>query len=301
MAARVQDMITKAKAFKPSQVTYKPATVNKRGGKNVQLQLNGQPIVIQFPLMMTWGVNERVDDDSGKVSYDLALQFKANQSRSEDAFRAALAELNEKVLDDAVRNSKEWFGKSKTSKAVLTELMYPILKYPKDKATGELDYTRDPTLKLKVPYWDGKFTCELYDMNKAPLYVPQRNSLDAGPQGDKTPVDFIPKASHVRGLLQCTGLWFAGGRFGVTWKLVQAAVRPPLRLVGAGKCHIEDDSDDEEIAEQIEKQEAESKDNGPSFDSEDDDDSEEEETVVAPEPAPKKKKVVRRRKKKGDA
>ena len=45
---------TKAKEFTPSDVTYKPPIVNKRGGKNVQVQLNGQPLVLQIPLMLTW-------------------------------------------------------------------------------------------------------------------------------------------------------------------------------------------------------------------------------------------------------
>ena len=71
---------TKAKEFTPSDVTYKPPIVNKRGGKNVQVQLNGQPLVLQIPLMLTWGLNERVDEDSGRVSYDIALQFDPHTS-----------------------------------------------------------------------------------------------------------------------------------------------------------------------------------------------------------------------------
>jgi hypothetical protein len=66
------DSITKAKQFNPSKVTYRAPLVNKRGGKSVQCQLNGAPIVLQFPLMLTWGVNERVDEQSGRVSYDMA-------------------------------------------------------------------------------------------------------------------------------------------------------------------------------------------------------------------------------------
>ena len=58
----------------------------------------------------------------------------------------------------------------------------------------------------------------------------------------------MPKASHVKGLVRCNGMWFAGGKCGVTWQLVQIQVRPPTRLVGSGNCHIMDDSDDDEIA-----------------------------------------------------
>ncbi len=303
------DLITKAKTFTPSKVTYKPAKPNTRGGKNVQCQLNGNPIVLQFPLMLTWGVNERVDESSGRVSYDMALQF-AKGTRSVELFQAALKQFQEKVLNDAVSKSKEWFGRSKLSREVAEAMMYPILKYPKLKdGSGEPDYERDPTLKLKVPYWEKKFNVELYDMKKKALYLPRAPGA-VGPQGDKTPVDIIPKASYVKGLLACTGIWMAGGRFGVTWKLMQAGVRPPMRLVGTGTCHIMDDSDDEEAMEVLksretkntgEQEKVDEEDNGPSFatSSEDEDEEEEEEVKPAtPPPAPKKKKKVVRRKKK---
>jgi len=302
------DLITKAKTFVPAKVTYKPPKVNTRGGKNIQCQLNKHPIVLQFPLMLTWGVNERVDENSGRVSYDMALQFGKGSS-SVEKFQEALRQFQEKVLNDAVTKSKEWFGKAKLSREVAEAMMYPILKYPKKKdGSGEPDYERDPTLKLKVPYWDGKFNVELYDMSKKALYLPRVPGA-VGPQGDKTPVDVIPKASHVKGLLACTGVWMAGGRFGVTWKLMQAGVRPPVRIVGAGQCHILDDSDDEDAVEQLKKHETTNDDNAehadadedhpaPSFGSSDDDDDDEEDAKPATPPAPKKKKKVVRRKKK---
>ena len=43
------------------------------------------------------------------------------------------------------------------------------------------------------------------------------------------------------------------GRCGVTWKLVRACVRPPIRLVGTGTCHVEADSDDEELLDSLQK------------------------------------------------
>ena len=107
---------TKAKEFTPSDITYKPPTVNKRGGKNVQVQLNGQPLVLQIPLMLTWGLNERVDEDSGRVSYDIALQFNPDDHKSIAAFLEAMKELEEKIRNDAVENSKQWFGKSKMTR-----------------------------------------------------------------------------------------------------------------------------------------------------------------------------------------
>lgn len=310
------DSITKAKLFNPSNVTYRAPLVNKRGGKSVQCQLNSAPIVLQFPLMMTWGINERVDEQSGRVSYDMALQFEKGKSSSADKFEAALEQFQNKVLDDAVSKSKEWFGKSKLSREVAEAMMYPILKFPKKKdGSGEADYDRSPTLKLKIPFWDGKYNIELYGMDSKPTYLPDETARRMGcetPQGQRQPADIVPKASYVKGLLACTGLWMAGGRFGVTWKLVQACVRPPVRLVGSGQCHIADDSDDDEMSENLKKMDAnvddvvddvvdkEEESQGPSFEDSDEEEDEgegedEEEEEPAP-PPPKKKKVVRRKK-----
>lgn len=297
----VSYLITKAKSFNANAVTYKPALNNKRGGKSVQLNLTGQPIVLQVPLMLTWGVNERVDEQSGRVTYDMALDFR-NETASVLKFRDAMAAFEEKIKTDCIKNCKEWFGKSKMSRELVDNLMYPILKYPKLKDsdgnyTDESDYSRSPTLKVKLPFWEGRFNVELYNYDdKTPLYLPPRRDEEA----TGSPVECIPKASHVNGLIACQGLWFAGGRCGVTWKLVQACVRPPTRLLGTATCHIEDDSDDEEMEESLAEKEAQDdtttqndEDDTPAPSFKESSDEEEEEVEVKPK---KKKKVVRRKK-----
>ena len=65
-----------------------------------------------------------------------------------------------KLKADALVNSKEWFGKNITSPDVIDALYTPMLRYPKKKdahgePTGELDFERPPTLKIKIPYWEG--------------------------------------------------------------------------------------------------------------------------------------------------
>ena len=307
-----QQLFVKAKEFSPSSVTYDEPQTNKRGGKSVNLRLKGQPIVLQVPLMLTWGVNEWVDEQNGSVKYDMALQFDPQKSDSQDKFLVAMKDFQEKVANDAVTNCKKWFGK-KMSREVVDALMYPMLKYPKDKQTGEPDLTRNPTMKLKVPFWEGRFNVEIYGMDRKALYLPPKYGKGAegnkapGQDANSTPMEFVPKASHVKGLIRCNGMWFAGGKCGVTWQLVQIQVRPPTRLVGSGNCHIMDDSDDDEIAadlDQKDEEEAEEVDEysgaQPTFD-DDDEEEEEEEEEKPPTPKPKKKKIVRRKKKSSDA
>ncbi len=308
--------IISAKTFDASKVGYAPAKVNKRGGKSVLLNYEGDALRIQFPLMLTWGVNERVDDQSGRVSYDMALQFEPNKSQTQARWLEEMKELEAKVKKDIMKNSKAWLGKTQNNAAVIDALFYPILKYPKLKdGSGEPDYTRNPTLKLKVPFWEGRFNVELYDMNQTALYIPPKQGSTGNRANNQnetsTPVDFVPSAAHVVGILQCNGLWFAGGKCGVTWGLKQACVRPPQRLVGMGRCAIVMDSDDEGMAEDLQKkdEEAAKEDDeeedttAPHFavESESEEEEEEEEEVPVVVAPVKKKKVVRRKKKKVNA
>jgi hypothetical protein len=93
-----------------------------------------------------------------------------------------------------------------------------------------------PTFRIKIPYWDGEFKTEIYDFNKNQLWPSETAS---------TPLEYVPKFTRIACVLQCGGIWFAAGRFGVTWKLFQAVVKPPQSL--RGTCHIEVSDTDREI------------------------------------------------------
>ena len=49
-------------------------------------------------------------------------------------------ELEAQIKADAIANSKDWFNKSKMSAEVVDALWSPMLKYPKNQATGEARY-----------------------------------------------------------------------------------------------------------------------------------------------------------------
>jgi hypothetical protein len=288
----------KAKEFECDQVTYSKPSVNKYGGKSIKLGLNGSNgLVLQFPLMLTWGVNEWPNEQTGQVKYDLSLQFEPQKSASQAKFLANMKALQEKLLEDASLNAKEWFGKNKMSKEVAEAMTWPFVKcYTRD------DGSESFTMKLKIPFWENKFMVELYDTEGKPTYLMKGGDANKG-----SPVNLIQKGSHIVGLMKCTQISFVGGRWGISWSLVQAKVRPPQRLLGSGTCHVADDSDDEDTLETLSQKDKEANESDddedvskPTFE-EDEDDEEEEEAEPEPEPEPvvKKKKVVRRKKKSG--
>ena len=298
-----RELIVKSKNFSVSDVTYKQPTVNKRGGKSIKCMYNSNPLRIQFPFIFTWGVNEIEDENTGNFKYDVALQFG---DKLDEHFKEKLKELQEKILNDAVSNSKQWFGR-KMSKEVAEAMMYPILKFPKLKdGSGELNYDKEPNFRVKLPCYDNVFSVEIFDTKGKCLFNPKME--EDAPQGELTPKDIIESRSKIKGIIECNGIWMAGGRFGVTWKLLQTAVRPPVNIIGSGTCHLMSDSDDDEEEKKLEKEEKlknaiqnqeENVENECVSVMEDSD--EEQEKVVeekVEEVKPKKKKRVVRRKKK---
>jgi hypothetical protein len=227
---------------------YTKPKVNSVGGRSVGIVNSKTSTVLNLssPLMLTWGVQSFTDDKSGKVSYDLALQFPSEgfETPATKKFLENMSAFEKKIKDDAIANSKEWFSKPKMTADAVDALWTPVLKYPKNKDTLEADTSRAPTIKVKLPFWDGAWKeLELYDVDMQPVFPDPMNPA-------LSPQDLIAKGSHIAVSIQCGGIWFANGKFGVTWKLFQAIVKPKMSL--KGKCHIKlDDEDKTKIVSQV--------------------------------------------------
>ena len=235
MSTPSQNILSPA-GFNPATcVKYAKPKVNPSGGKSIGILNAHTSTVLQIssPMMLTWGVNQFVDEKTGKISYDMSLQFP-DEDRYDDSIRRFfnnIRDFEQKIKDDAISNSKEWFGKPKMSAETTDALFTPMLKYPKDKVSLETDYGRAPTFKIKLPCWEGVWkNIDLYDMDRRLVFpVPTNPSLAPG--------DFIQKGSQIAVGIQCGGIWFAGGKFGVTWNLIQGIIKPKLSY--RGLCGIE--------------------------------------------------------------
>lgn len=282
-------------------ILYTKPKVNSQGGKSIGI-LNSNSkkgLYISTPLMLTWGINENDFEGKGNVKYDMALQFPRQEYASEETtkFLENMLAMETKIKEDAVKNCKDWMNKAKMSSEVVDALFTPMVKYAKDPNTGEPDRNKNPTLTLKLPVWDGKFNIDLYDLEGEPLY-PNDKGLN--------PVDLVPKGSNVLTIIQCGGIWFINGKFGVSWKLTQAVIKPKQSM--RGKCLITlSDRDKEEMKKSTDQDDDEEEEECAKVEVADSSDEEEEapvtpakevaETIAeaSPPPAPKKK-VVRKKK-----
>ncbi len=209
-----------------SMISYSKPKAHSSGAKvvNVYNKADTRSLSLQTPLMLTWGAQEGKNNQGEPTGkYTISLQFPTEEYSNPElnAFLDNMRGLIAKIKQDAMTNSKEWFGKVITSEDVIEEKFNLMLRHPKKKGSEEIDESKPPTLSVKVPCWNGVWKSEIYDEDGEPLYVSGKvnNHL--------SPLEFLKPKSHVIAVIQCGGLWFVNGKVSVTWNLHQAVVQKP--------------------------------------------------------------------------
>ena len=229
-----QKTVLSVSEWNVESLRYMTPKVNDKGGKSINVistQTN-RTLSISTPLLMTWGVSDFVDEkgeQDGKFMISLVFPNDDYSTTSTNNLLDKIKTFEDKFLDDAVKNSESWFGE-KMSREIVKHMFFPILKYPKNKDTKKFDYTRSPTIKAKVPLYDGKWGVEIFD-TKSNLIFPNGDS-------NMTPMDFIPKGSVVACVLAFSQVWIGGKGMGIQMKLVQCIVKPREVVSSIGKCQI---------------------------------------------------------------
>jgi hypothetical protein len=231
--------------WNPKATKYMAPKINDKGGKSIMLisEQTKRALHLNTPLLMTWGISDFCDEQGnsdGKYKMSLNFPNPEYKTKDSDEFLKKMLEFQEQLLDDAVANSELWWGET-MSRELVKHTFFPFLKYPKDKNTKKTDYTRAPSMNVKVPFYGEKWDVELYDTKYNQIFPCDDSSL--------TPVDFVPKLSKVASTIQCTGVWIGGKGWGLTWKLIQSVVKPKESEDIRGKCQIKLSEDDKKTIE----------------------------------------------------
>jgi hypothetical protein len=166
-------------------------------------------------LRIPYGVN--VYDKEGPSKLKFSVDFSLGGSDENPDVRALqdfLEAFDECMIDAGMANSNAWFKMPNPSREVIKAFYTPLVKISRDAQGNPKPYP--PTFKLALrKKKDGNFETDFYDGTKQPL-----EAFDAG-----TPIEqILPKRSQGTAIIQCTGVWFAGSKFGTTWKAVQLRV-----------------------------------------------------------------------------
>ena len=283
-----------------SVFSYSSPKPNAAGGKVVNLYNKHakESLTISVPLMGSWGAQESKEVigkgadgkaiTKGTGKYTMSLQFSKGQYTTPDAdkFLEQMKLVENKIKQDAMINSKEWFGKVINSMDVMDEKISPMLKYPKVKNSEERNLDEPPSLTVKLPCWKDVWQTSVFDEDYNPLYVKGKTTTK------ETPLDFLVNTSkapiQVIGLIQCGGLWFVGSpaKVTVTWNLKQVIVRKPkTSSIPDDTCFLTVKQTDRELLSGSSETETEQNDNFVSA-SVEDSDGEEEYKLPVPDPVP---------------
>jgi hypothetical protein len=235
MASKTSQTIIPVAQWNPSAKKYMSPKVNDKGAKTVNIisTQSNRSIHITLPLLMTWGIADFVDQKTGESDgrFKMSLNFPSEDYATPETKLALdkLKEFEENILSDAVTHSEVWFGK-KQSREIVEYGFFPFLNYSKNKDTKAIDYSKPPALRPKIQKYGEDWKIEIYD-TKSNLLFPSPNYV--------SPIELVPKQSNVACVIACTGLWMGGKGWGVTWKVVQAVVKPQIMENVFGKCHIQ--------------------------------------------------------------
>jgi hypothetical protein len=214
-----------------SKVSFGDIRLNKAGGKSVPIKYNGQPLQIRLE-KTTYPMGVNVKETENGTSYTMSLTLKGCDPYAKD--RAGpevgsigtlynfLQDLQLKVLDSAEQNSVKWFGKSR-SRSVLEDTMKQFISPSVEKVNGEwvASGKYPPSLKMKVPVYDGRVAMDVTDSFGKPVEVTPDNISHAFPKRVEASVVVSP------------GIYVSGQGFGVTWRVSYAKVSPPQRTTAA--------------------------------------------------------------------
>ena len=203
--------IVQSTDFSTSNITFSPIKLMDSGAKMSYLSYSGRPLVMQTASMnLPYGMN--VFDKAGPVKYSVDLSFRGYEEGKDAKVRAfydVLMKLDEFMVKKGVENSQAWF-KSKLSEDVVKAFYTPLVRVSKDANGNPKPYPPSFKLNLRKKQGSDVFDIVAYDQNKQ-AYNYEETTLE----------ELLVKGAQITALIQCTSVWFAGSKFGLSWKGIQ--------------------------------------------------------------------------------
>jgi hypothetical protein len=225
-----------------SKVTFGEIRQNKAGGKTVPIKYNGQSLMIRLP-KVSYPMGVAVRESENGTNYTLMATLKGcdpfvKERAGADAGELGslynfLIDITARLLETATTNSSKWFGKAR-SRDVLQDVMKQSISPSVEKVNGEWVPTGKypPSLRMKVPVYDGRVAMDVVDSTGKAVEVTVDNIQEIFPKRVEASVVVTPS------------VYVSGQGFGVTWRVSFARVSPPQRLTAAQVFADELDEDD---------------------------------------------------------
>ena len=200
------------------------------GSKFVWAGYKGQKLAVQTP-RMSIAFNMRPNTMGEYPKYSVELSFQGmDTDDSLQKFHDNIEAMDNFMIDAGVKNSMAWFKQKKVSRDVIEAKYSTMIKTPTDKETGEILSQYPQRLRLKVPFYDGKFGCEVYGKDGNKMEDPMEEILVRG--------------TRVKAIIECVGLWISASSYMCQWKVVR--MEADVQKVQRGPAFLPDTDDEDE-------------------------------------------------------
>lgn len=224
-------LIVKISDFSVSNLSIGPMKSLESGGKMASLfykygDSSSGPVTTQVgSLSLPYGMN--VFDKAGPVKYSMDLSLRGyDENAKVKAIYDAFMALDDWMIDQGVANSKAWF-KSQLTRDVVKAFYTPMVKVAKDAEGNPKPYPPTFKINLKKNQANDQFDVKVYD--------DQARAYEGVPLED-----LLVKGAMLTTLIQCTSVWFAGSKFGLSWKAKQIRMDKVPESI-RGYAFIDDD------------------------------------------------------------
>lgn len=250
MAAPAVISVTKISA---NDIHFADPKRNKQGGVSIAFKYNNQNVQFRFPQMAFPGgcqVKENENKDgSVTMSYTMSASLtgcdpyaQEPSAGTDDVSKAYnfLRDFQDRVISAAVENSTKWFGKKRGEESI-RDSFNKFVNVSVDKTNdGYVPNGKyPPSLRFKLPVYDGKVCMEVIDENNEDVEVSNPSDL---------PVVF-GKGSAAKMVVQGS-IYVIGQSFGLTWK--PTYVQVSKRAKKSAREMFADDEEDAEAPEIVE-------------------------------------------------
>jgi hypothetical protein len=251
--------IVKPSTLDKSLVNFGEPQSNSHGGKSLKIGYSqeGKFLIQAPPMYIPWDLTkEELKSDSlnkdpktatnSGVKYSMQLSFRgmdgndANAKRLK-AFHSMICELDNLLVETASVNSLTWLKMKSAPKPVVEALINSTIKVSKDTVSQEPDGKYPDSIKVRIPYYtkDDKLGCAFFDKEGKQLT-------------DMSVLNRLRRGTQVTCILECGGVYFSNGKFGMTWSLYQCAIKSESsNKIPKGVCLITDSDDELDTSEVI--------------------------------------------------
>ena len=223
----------------PSKVQQMDLPDGKPGPKYLWVNYKNQPFEVQTPKMkVAFNMKPNTIGDTTKYSVELSFGGMEDDSAIKK-FHDNIHSMDELMIDEGVKNSMAWFKKKTLSRDVAEANYSRMIKTPTDKVTGEVLTQYPKRLRVKIPYYNGEFKCDVFDKSGKKL----EQSLE----------EILVRGTVVKAILGSPRVWFPSSSYMCQWQVKRMEVE--VQEVQKGFAFLPDTDDEDDEGEEVVKQE----------------------------------------------